>query len=116
MNEGSNPNSLVQLAINGFEDAIRRGFPDTRDKPGNVVTTVTELISGTPSCIFAKVDQDVTAASKHPSPPPLKHWVGLVPLDPANDPNHYNPTSWVYVVNGVLSDMSQPANPCVSGS
>ncbi len=116
VNEGSNPNSLVQLAINGFEDAIRRGFPDTREQPGNVVTTVTDLISGTPTCIFAKVNQDRTPASKHPSPAPLQHWIGLVRLDPANDPDRYNPTAWVYIVNGVLSDMSQPENPCVPGS
>lgn len=114
--EPSNPESRAQRKIESLEDGIRRDFPDTKASPGNAVTTVVEIIAATPSCIFAMVNQDYSAASTKPSPPPLTHWVGLVPLDPANDPNHYNPTAWVFAVNGLMPDRSQPGNPCAPGS
>jgi hypothetical protein len=116
VDDPANPNSLVQLAIDGMQGAILEGFPETRNNPGNLVTIVTELITATSTCIFAKVEQDRSAASRHPSPPPLRHWVGLVRADPAKVPVAYNPTSWVYAVNGLKSDGTQPDNPCVARS
>jgi hypothetical protein len=115
VDDPANPDSLVQLAINGIEASMLNGFADTKEQPGNTVTRVTELISASQSCIFAKVEQDYSAVSSGPPPRIRHHWVGLVPLDPTNDPRHYNPTSWVFEVNGVRPDMSQPGNPCVAG-
>ena len=91
VDQPSNPNSHVQLSINGIEAGIIQGFSDTKVPPGNTVTTVTELLTATPSCIFAKVEQDYSAVSSEPPPRIRRHWVGLVPIDPAQDPKHYNP-------------------------
>lgn len=114
--DSSNPDGHVQVSVHGIEASIRQGFADTKESPGNMVTTVTDLITATPSCIFAAVEQDYSAVSSKPPPRIRRHWVGLVPLDPAQDPKHYNPTPWVFDVNGVRADMSQPGNPCAAGS
>ncbi|MFN2503204.1 MAG: hypothetical protein ABR540_03040 [Acidimicrobiales bacterium] len=64
-------------------------------EPGNRITTVTRLITATPTCIYAQVARDYRPVGGTVSN--LVAWVGLRPATPVNDPAHYNPTPWIYV-------------------
>lgn len=79
-------------------------------EPGNRITTVTRMITAKPTCIYAQVVRDFR---------PVKGtvtgqvaWVGLRPISALADQGQHNPTPWMYVVDGVMPDLSEPPNPC----
>jgi hypothetical protein len=109
----SSPDHL-QLAIDAFQLDMRRGFAGYKPVPGNKRTLVTQLISGSSACIFARVSRDYSAVSLNASTPVDDQWMGLRPLDPARDPNRYNSSQWSIVYEGFPRDRSQPPNPCAS--
>jgi hypothetical protein len=104
----------LQLAIDAFQLDMRRGFAGYKPVPGNKRTLVTQLISGSSACIFARISRDYSAVSLNASTPVDDQWMGLRPLDPARDPNRYNSSQWSIVYEGFPRDRSQPPNPCAS--
>lgn len=104
----------LQLAVDGFQLDMRRGFAGYKATPGNKRTEVTEMITGSPRCIFARVSRDYSAVSLTASATVNVQWIGLRPLDRTLDPNHYNSTQWSIIYEGFPRDRSQPANPCAS--
>jgi len=104
----------LQLAIDGFQLDMRRGFAGYKAPPGNKRTEVTEMIMGSPTCIFARVSRDYSAVSLTASAAVDVQWIGLRPLDRTLDPNHYNSTQWSIIYEGFPRDRSQPPNPCAS--
>ena len=104
----------LQLAIDAFQLDMRRNFAGYRPVPGNKRTLVTQLISGSPRCIFARVSRDYSAVSVNATAPIDDQWIGLQPLDPSRDPNRYNLTQWSIIYEGFPRDRSQPPNPCAS--
>jgi hypothetical protein len=108
----SDPNRL-QRSIDGFQRDIRDGFKAYQQNPGNKTTLVTELVTATRSCIFARVRRDYSHVGINPPPAVDPQWVALRPID-RPDLMAYNPTHWSYVYDGFEEDRSRPANPCVS--
>jgi hypothetical protein len=107
-------NDRLQRAIDGFQLDVRDNMAGYKPVPGNKVTSVTDLITATPSCIFAQVRRNYDAVSTGSTPPINPQWVGLRPLDSTRDPNSYNQTRWAYFFDGFPADRSRPNNPCAS--
>lgn len=105
---------LMQDQIDLLQSGIRRGFPTVRVNPGNSATTVSQLISGSASCIFVKANRDYTSVSAGPSTAAGGGlWIALRPADPSRDPSGYNPTRWALFYEGFRADQSEPGNKCV---
>lgn len=101
----------LQLAIDNFQADMRRQFTGYRAEPGNKISTVTELITSSPSCVFVRTVRDyspIGASSKTAD----VQWIALKPLQMSRDPNGYNPTGWAFIFEGFPIDRSVPANPC----
>lgn len=98
-------------------DRTVRELEDERDnrparEPGNRITTVTRLITTTPTCIYAQVTRDFRPVMGTVSG--LVAWVGLRPISALAEQGQYNPTPWGYVVDGFMPDRSEPPNPCAA--
>ena len=103
----------LQRSIDGFQRDIRDNFRAYKEHPGNKTTIVTELITASPSCIFARVRRDFSAVGNNPPPATDPQWVGLRPVN-NTIPAQYNPTRWAFVYDGFQEDLSRPPNPCAS--
>jgi hypothetical protein len=104
----------LQLTVDVYQDNLLRGFPGQRPTPGNRVTTVVELLSATPDCIFAKVDVDSSAIFEQPNERLRNQWVSLVPADRTAGNSVYNPTFWGFIYEGFTRDLSAPVDPCAA--
>lgn len=102
----------LQLRIDSFQSDMRRAFAGYSPVPGNQVTTITQLISTSSTCIFARATRDYSAVGPGASATSDRNWVGLKPLDPRRDPHGYNVTSWAFVYDGFPEDRTQPPDPC----
>jgi hypothetical protein len=102
----------LQLAIDNYQTDMRRDFADYREKPGNKITTVTQLLKASRACVFAKVNRDYTQVGLNARPADTQ-WIAITPLELSRDEQGYNPTHWAYEYEGYPPDRSQPADPCV---
>lgn len=104
---------LLQEVVDGLQGQLLRGVEGLRNPPGNQRTTVLELITAEPDCIFAKTDADASAVAVSPEPSFNTQWVGLISAERAGRPvDQYNPTGWGFVYEGFTRDFSAPPNPC----
>lgn len=107
----------VNLELQAIQRGMREGFTGFKDPVGNPKSTVTELITASPSCIFARFAPDNSAMAVKSDGPSAPEWVGLQPADPARDPNHYNGTPWMIATEGLLfPNGSPPPNPCAKAA
>lgn len=102
----------LQLAIDGFQQDMRRQFAGYRSDPGNKSTSVTEILTATPSCVFVRTVRDYSAIGMGSKTADVQ-WIAMKPLQPARDPNGYNRTGWAFAYEGFQADRSMPPNPCV---
>ena len=102
----------INLFLMGIQRDLRLGFSGYKGNPGNAKTTVDELLATSKSCIFVRVKRDYSEVATNPPSNDKLEWVGIQPLDPALDPNHYNPTPWIMNLEGVRSDGGQPPSTC----
>ncbi|MGH9122606.1 MAG: hypothetical protein ACRDYC_11820 [Acidimicrobiales bacterium] len=70
----------------------------SKPDPGDAVTTVVNLMTATPACIFAAVSTNLDAVTKAPTPPAASEYAMLEPKTPGNDPQDLNPTPWAYAL------------------
>ena len=103
---------VLQLKVDGFQRDMFADFSGYRDIPGNQKTEVTRLIGVASTCIFAQVNIDFSAVSVNPNPKFSTQWVALIPVEPTQDPNDYNPTPWAFIYEGFRQDLSEPPDPC----
>jgi hypothetical protein len=101
----------LQLAIDLFQDDMRRNFAGYKSEPGNKVSTVAQLISARANCVFARVTRDYSAVGTNPRTADVQ-WVAIRPLDAQRDPDNYNQTSWALTYDGFPPDRTQPKDPC----
>ncbi len=106
-------NDLLQLTIDSVQSDIRRGLIGYKTQPGNRASTIQQLLSATPTCIFARVQRDYSAVAESPNTV-NPQWIALRPADVARDPHGYNQTLWVLTYDGFPQDRSAPKNPCVA--
>src|SRR4051812_29229667 len=87
--------AALQLKLDAIQTVGLTQLAQLRPNPGNQVTTITNLITVRPKCVFASVNRDFSQLVANPAG--VDHlWVAIVPLNPAHDPDHYNLTSWSY--------------------
>lgn len=104
----------LQRAIDGFQLDLRDNMAGYRATPGNKITTVTELVSASSTCIFSRVRRNYEAVTTGTVPPVDPQWIALRQSDPTRDPNRYNTTGWAYIYDGYSADRSRPVNPCAN--
>ena len=104
------------LQLESFHQDSANNYEGYRNNPGNQVSSVTELVTGTPNCIFAHVSRDYEPVVKKPNPDLADQWMAIVPLDPARDPSRINPTGWMYIYDGFEIDHVRPKDPCGASS
>ncbi len=100
------------LQLDGFHQDYIDKFAGYRESPGNQVSSVTELVTGTSHCIFAHVSRDYRPVVKVPNPDLADQWMAVVPKDSARDPHQYNVTGWMYIYDGFEINHDKPKNPC----
>ncbi len=108
-----------QIVDSQLNDLIRdsaEGFPGLPSSPGNRRTTVIRLVSVRPKCLFVGVERDYSGMSIDAKAGADEQYVGLQPLDPAQNLNSQNPTGWAIVYDGFQADRSQPPDPCATVS
>ena len=104
---------LLQNSISLLELQMHQGFREYKRSPGNRSTTVRQVVTATPTCIWAQVARDYTAVDANPGTTFNPQWVSLRPLDASRDPKKYNPTPWATHYDGFLRDRSEPPNQCL---
>ena len=96
------------VELQSLQHSLRDGFRGFRENPGNKRSTVKNLIAATPTCVFVQVERDYSQVGSLDNAKPSTQWIVLKPLDPAQDPQSYNPTPWVFATEGV----EPPPDPC----
>ncbi|HZT67126.1 MAG TPA: hypothetical protein VFA11_15160 [Acidimicrobiales bacterium] len=92
---------------------IAQGLKNYKANPGVVHDQLARELSANPQCIFTQVNRDFSAVAVT-SPPPHITFIELRSKDPSQDPEHVNPTPWVFAFVGFSSTGGQPADPCAS--
>jgi hypothetical protein len=82
-----------------------------RPSPGNRKTTIERIIAASPACVWLAIKRDYTAVNVNPVPDRIEY-LGMRPLDAANDLRGVNPTAWMVIVDGYRQDGAEPSNPC----
>ncbi len=103
---------MLQFAIDGLQLDMSYGFKNYRVGSGNRVSTVTQLITVQPNCVFAQVHRDFSATSTDTSAGVNPQWIAILRLDPLRDPNHFNATQWSFGYDGFAPGGARPPNPC----
>ncbi|MEN3314623.1 MAG: hypothetical protein V7605_857 [Acidimicrobiaceae bacterium] len=107
----------ANLLLQGIQDVMRKNFVNIRSNPGNEKSTVTEMITSSRACIFAKLSKDYSAVTSTGDAATKVEWIGLKPSDSTKDPNDVNPTPWMIATEGlVLPGGTAPSNPCSGAS
>lgn len=107
--------AILNLRLDSISRDLAFRLDTFKPQPGNAVTTVSDLISAKPACVFAKVSRDYAAVSASPSSPVGIQWIAIVPLESSRDPSHYNPTGWSYIYEGFEPGRLPPqGDPCVA--
>src|SRR5205085_92822 len=94
-----------------FQAGLSNNFDGVRPVPGNRTTTVSELISASVDCIFAKVNLDASAVAVSPDPALQTQWIAIVPLETLGTPTR-NATGWGFLYEGFEADLTAPSDPC----
>ena len=104
-------NELLQLVVDVYQEDLFRNLAGIRPNPGDKKTTVVELITVTPRCVFAKVRTDASEVALT-ADAIYEQWVGITPIEGRDTPRS-NLTSWGFVYEGFAPDLSAPLDPCV---
>ncbi|MFP5318088.1 MAG: hypothetical protein ACLGI2_07305 [Acidimicrobiia bacterium] len=105
--------SLLDRILDSLSRDVAFRLPTYRSEPGNKKSGVVELLSGSASCLFAKVSRDYSEVAANPTPGERTEWVALRPLDPSRDPAAYNTPAWAYIYEGFQEGGHPPVrDPC----
>lgn len=94
---------------------LKGGFGGIKDPPGDVVTTVVQLIDASASCIFIATRSDFESVSVNPGAPAASEYWSLKPKQATNDPGHLNPTPWALSFNADYLTPTTIPNQCSGG-
>ncbi len=101
--------SIAQQGIAGSTSNVRR-------PPGDVVLKVVDLISASPTCIFASTSADYSAVLIKPETPPASAYIGLDLKQVGTNNGSVNPTPWAIFFNAVFVQEAVVPNQCASHS
>ena len=85
---------LYQEEVRIAGQSIQGNLSNVQRPPGDIQTTVVELVDSSPSCIFVQTKSTYSAVLVHPTPPAASEYWVLRPKQPGTDPSGLNPTPW----------------------
>lgn len=97
------------------QQSLQQDQSNVRRPPGDISTTVLNLIDSSPACTFVQTKSTYEAVLIHPTPPaPSEYW-SLRPKQPDDDPTHLNPTSWALSFNASYTTPRTIPDQCSGG-
>jgi hypothetical protein len=98
----------AQAAVAGSE------IDNVRLRGGDAVTTVTQLLTASPTCIFIRVTTDLSKLELKVPAPPAAEYFEFAPKQPGNDPTRLNPTPWAIAVDEAFTTPTTAKSTCVT--
>ena len=103
----------LENARSVYGDAAVDGMHRYRRPPGDVTTTVKELLKVEEGCVVAQVERTFSATLVSPIPrSKATSFIGLEPTDEGGDPADLNSTPWSIVFDGDVLEGEEPRNAC----
>ncbi len=107
--------ALLNFRLDSLSRDLAGGFAGIKPQPGNTVTTVSQMLSVKPTCVFVKVTRDYSSVAFTPLAELGTQWMAIAPLEPVRDPAKYNGTRWAFVYEGFERGFVAPsADPCAA--
>lgn len=103
---------LYATELRVFHDQLQHIPKDLRSPMGVRITTVAQLISAQPNCIFISTHTDFSELVLSPGVPFGSEYYSLVSKSQANDPHHLNLTPWMFGYNAASLKPETVANVC----
>jgi hypothetical protein len=100
-----------QKQVRLWVDLVVKGMERFKNPPGDRRTTIAQLVTAKPTCIFVAVKRDYTELIGSVGAG-RSNFVALRPGDDSRDPLSFNPTPWAIAFDGYNTDGTTPANPC----
>jgi len=91
-----------------WQKTIADGWANVSEDPGDVVSTVMQLLSTSSQCIYASVREDFSHQGPGGVGVAPKWWIALSPTRPTTA----NPTHWAFIYDGYDSSGGAPTNAC----
>ena len=88
------------------------GLSNVVQDPGDSVTSVKQVVSATPSCVFVQVWTDFSAVDVHPPSSPAVDYVELRLKPARDDPAHLNDTPWAISAEQVSTTPATVSSTC----
>jgi hypothetical protein len=88
------------------------GLSNVMQDPGDSVTTVNELVSASPTCLFVEVSSDFSAVDISPPRIPAVDYLELQQKQARDDPGHLNRTPWAISSERVSATPTAVSSPC----
>jgi hypothetical protein len=89
------------------------GADEFKKPPGEVATTVREVLKSESGCIVLAVERDFGPVFASPRPDSRNSgYVALEPTDGDGDPEHLNRTAWSVVFDGNVLEGEEPRDTC----
>lgn len=77
-----------------YGEELQAGLDHFRQVPGDIRTTVRDLVHASSTCVFVETVSDADEVNLKPIQPPASEYWMLQPKQPGADPDHLNPTGW----------------------
>jgi hypothetical protein len=103
---------LYNTELRLFSEALYVDFDTGRDHPGDPVSTVRRLITGTPTCIFVEVVTSLAAVVKTNESPAASEYEMLQPKQAGTDPAGLNTTPWAFSYDTTYKQPTTVASLC----
>lgn len=92
---------LFEQELRIARQSLASGFGNVRRPPGDIETTVVQIISSGPRCVFVATNSNFGAVLLHPGRPAASEYWVLRPKQSGDDPTNLNPTPWALGFNAV---------------
>jgi hypothetical protein len=108
----NDPLYAEQVKIAG--QSLQGNLSDVRHPVGDIRTTVVQLISSSPACIFVRTSSDFSAVVTDPGPPAESEYFELRPTQRDDNSAALNPTPWSLTFNADYLTPTPTPDQCVA--
>jgi hypothetical protein len=105
--------TILNLQLRVLQDNLNLRPELLPAEPGNKVTTVSDLIIASPTCVFVRVSRDYSSHIGRQSPV-RQEWAALVPMQPTAatpEVSLYNGVGWAWIYEGSTQSGEAPSKP-----
>jgi hypothetical protein len=103
---------LFRAEVTLAQQSLDGGITNVRRPPGDVITTVSHLVSASQTCIFAQTSSDFANVLIAPGTKAASEYYRLSIKQPSTDPTDINPTPWVLSFNATYHIPTNIPNQC----